>query len=207
MAGFRSAAEVRWAQVFTDFGWCWEHEPQRLPGGYLPDFIVHGPGAQVRDRQMCTWIVEVKGGASTARDLEEQAWLLWDLHGPAAADGHVQLVAVGDRPNKAWPPFTGGDHRPFAAGLMWSWRDGEPVPATIRLCSGCGWTLCPATAPDVCTWCLQQGTVGSSGQRKAYVTWEAAKDGEQSRDASAATAASLAMAALDAEWAQIVGCP
>lgn len=58
----RSIAEARWAAFFDECGIGWQYEPIST-GDYIPDFLLFG--------DMPT-LVEVKGGATTLKQLEEQ---------------------------------------------------------------------------------------------------------------------------------------
>jgi hypothetical protein len=112
---FRSRAEARWAAFFDLIGWKWNYEPVDLEG-YIPDFVL--------DFNV-PLIVEVKGGALCAADLDDHKAKLeltswqWDA------------LLVGASPLKQ-------DHNNFVAGLL---SYGGATPERQRM-QGADWWWC-----------------------------------------------------------------
>jgi hypothetical protein len=109
---WRSTAEARWAAFFTEIGWSYDYEYGTF-GNYLPDFLLSTTGTN-------GIICEVKGGASSFDDLVGQAHKLWAMRDRL---DHPILLALPNRPRKAWRPFN-GKRLPFACGAVWSYKAG-----------------------------------------------------------------------------------
>lgn len=96
---FRSRLEARWAAMFDNLGWRYEYEPMDL-GGWIPDFILYGKGAEVLV-EVKPWNPETEPDPDLIRKIEQsgadqnvllvgstlQYWDRFEMFGPAPLIG------------------------------------------------------------------------------------------------------------------------